>query len=186
LLLLCIAFACEPPCVALERLHAFNSQLLNAQDDKFENRELAAIIASKVHYHLEQFDESLTYALGAGALFTDQITSGKPSQYVFTILSKVYSMYLFYGRTRAAGVVAGVWCVGQAAFLLHRRVSEGNGLENLRTVEHRIGAVGYFAWFVLIVAWTRQHLDVPKVPGSILTYPCCFLCRFSPVSRAGD
>ena len=64
------------------------------QDDKFENRELAAIVASKVHYHLEQFDESLTYALGAGALFTDQITSGKPSQYVFTILSKVIDKYI--------------------------------------------------------------------------------------------
>ena len=63
------------------------------QNDKFDNRELAALIASKVHYHLEQFDESLSYALGAGALFTDQITSGKPSQYVHTILSKVTCLY---------------------------------------------------------------------------------------------
>jgi 26S proteasome regulatory subunit N2 len=47
-----------------------------------------------VHYHLEQFEESLTYALGAGKLFTDQITSGKPSQYVFTILSKVIDKYI--------------------------------------------------------------------------------------------
>lgn len=46
-------------------------------------------MASKVHYHLEQFSESLTYALGAGSLFTGQIHSGKPSLYVFTILSKV-------------------------------------------------------------------------------------------------
>lgn len=65
------------------------------QDDKFESRELAALVASKVHYHLEQFDESLSYALGAGALFTDQITSGKPSQYVFTILSKVTFVYRY-------------------------------------------------------------------------------------------
>jgi len=64
------------------------------EDDKFESRELAALVASKVHYHLEQFDESLSYALGAGALFTDQITSGKPSQYVFTILSKVIDKYI--------------------------------------------------------------------------------------------
>ena len=66
------------------------------QDDKFDNRELAALIASKVHYHLEQFDESLSYALGAGSLFTDQITSGKPSQYVHTILSKVIFLDRFF------------------------------------------------------------------------------------------
>jgi len=64
------------------------------EDDKFESRELAALVASKVHYHLEQFDESLSYALGSGSLFTDQITSGKPSQYVFTILSKVIDKYI--------------------------------------------------------------------------------------------
>ena len=72
------------------------------EDDKFGNRELAAIVASKVHYNLEQFDESLTYALGAGALFTDQITSGKPSQYVFTILSKVIDRYIAERLERTA------------------------------------------------------------------------------------
>jgi len=64
------------------------------EDDKFGSRELAALVASKVHYHLEQFSESLTYALGAGTLFTTQIHSGKPSQYVFTILSKVIDKYI--------------------------------------------------------------------------------------------
>ena len=51
-------------------------------------------MASKVHYHLEQFSESLTYALGAGSLFTGQIQGGKPSLYVFTILSKVIDQYI--------------------------------------------------------------------------------------------
>eukprot|EP00286_Rhodomonas_abbreviata_P028988 CAMPEP_0181315834 /NCGR_PEP_ID=MMETSP1101-20121128/15581_1 /TAXON_ID=46948 /ORGANISM="Rhodomonas abbreviata, Strain Caron Lab Isolate" /LENGTH=911 /DNA_ID=CAMNT_0023423057 /DNA_START=149 /DNA_END=2881 /DNA_ORIENTATION=- len=64
------------------------------EDEKFGSRELAALVASKVHYHLEQFAESLVYALGAGALFTGQIHSGKPSQYVFTILSKVIDKYI--------------------------------------------------------------------------------------------
>jgi 26S proteasome regulatory subunit N2 len=76
-------------CASREALAYFSGIYVLVQDDKFDNRELAALIASKVHYHLEQFDESLSYALGAGALFTDQITSGKPSQYVHTILSKV-------------------------------------------------------------------------------------------------
>jgi len=77
------------------------------QDDKFDNRELAALIASKVHYHLEQFDESLSYALGAGALFTDQITSGKPSQYVHTILSKVICLDRFFQTTKFKGNIRG-------------------------------------------------------------------------------
>ncbi|KAJ1475052.1 armadillo-type protein, partial [Baffinella frigidus] len=64
------------------------------EDEKFQSRELAALVASKVHYHLEQFSESLTYALGAGSLFTGQIHSGKPSLYVFTILSKVIDKYI--------------------------------------------------------------------------------------------
>ena len=47
-----------------------------------------------MHYHLEQYAESLTYALGAGTLFTDQIQTGKTSQYIFTILSKVVDKYI--------------------------------------------------------------------------------------------
>ena len=48
----------------------------------------------QVHYHLEQYQESLTYALGAGKLFTSQIHSGKPSQFTLTILSKVIDKYI--------------------------------------------------------------------------------------------
>ena len=64
------------------------------EDEKFSSRALAALVASKVHYHLEQYSESLTYALGAGTLFTDQIQAGKASQYIFTILSKVVDKYI--------------------------------------------------------------------------------------------
>jgi len=74
------------------------------QDEKFQSRELAALVASKVHYHLEQFSESLTYALGAGNLFTGQIHTGKPSLYVFTILSKVIDQYIAERVERSDGV----------------------------------------------------------------------------------
>lgn len=50
---------------------------------------------SQVHYHLEQYSESLGYALGAGTLFTDQVYApGKDSQYIFTIMSKVVDKYV--------------------------------------------------------------------------------------------
>ena len=35
-----------------------------------------------------------TYALGAGTLFTDQIQTGKTSQYIFTILSQAVDKYI--------------------------------------------------------------------------------------------
>ncbi len=39
------------------------------EDDSFPQRDLASLVASKVYYHLGEFDESLTFALGAGKLF---------------------------------------------------------------------------------------------------------------------
>lgn len=39
------------------------------EDTSFPNRELAALVASKVFYHLEEYDHSLRLALGAGQLF---------------------------------------------------------------------------------------------------------------------
>lgn len=39
------------------------------EDKSFNQHELAALVASKVYYHLGSFEDSLTYALGAGDLF---------------------------------------------------------------------------------------------------------------------
>ncbi|XP_033638179.1 26S proteasome non-ATPase regulatory subunit 1-like [Asterias rubens] len=59
------------------------------EDQSFPERELAALVASKVYYHLGGFEESLTYALGAGRLF-DVTTS---SEYVDTTISKCIDHY---------------------------------------------------------------------------------------------
>jgi len=39
------------------------------EDETFRNRELAALVASKVYYHLEQYNTAMSFALGAGKLF---------------------------------------------------------------------------------------------------------------------
>lgn len=44
------------------------SEILH-EDKAFQQHELAALVASKVYYHLGSFEDSLTYALGAGELF---------------------------------------------------------------------------------------------------------------------
>ena len=36
------------------------------ENPDFADRELAALVASKVYYHLGEFEDSVTFALGAG------------------------------------------------------------------------------------------------------------------------
>ena len=39
------------------------------EDETFPQRELAALIVSKVYFHLQEYNESMVFALGAGKLF---------------------------------------------------------------------------------------------------------------------
>ncbi|XP_077440261.1 26S proteasome non-ATPase regulatory subunit 1 isoform X1 [Vanacampus margaritifer] len=59
------------------------------EDETFRNREFAALVASKVFYHLGAFEESLNYALGAGDLFN--VTDD--TEYVETIIAKCIDHY---------------------------------------------------------------------------------------------
>lgn len=54
------------------------------ENESFKDRELAALVASKVYYHLGSFDNALQYALGANKLFNVD----EPSEYVETIICK--------------------------------------------------------------------------------------------------
>ncbi|XP_020602036.1 26S proteasome non-ATPase regulatory subunit 1-like [Orbicella faveolata] len=67
------------------------------EDEAFKQRQLSALLASKVYYHLGAYDDSLTYALGAGDLFD---VNGH-SEYVETIIGKVnYCQYLHVLKQR--------------------------------------------------------------------------------------
>ena len=59
------------------------SEMLH-EDTLFKHRDLAALVASKVYYHLGSFEDSLTFALGADQLFDVNGTS----EYVATIIGK--------------------------------------------------------------------------------------------------
>ena len=58
----------------------FSEELYERLD--FQERELAALVTSKVYYHLGAFQDSLTFALGAGQMFDVNGTS----EYIETIL----------------------------------------------------------------------------------------------------
>jgi len=66
-----------------------------------EVRQLAALVASKVYYHLGSYEDSLSYALGAGPLF--DVNHG--SQYVETIIAKCIDSYT--ARMNEEGAVRG-------------------------------------------------------------------------------
>ncbi|XP_030747913.1 26S proteasome non-ATPase regulatory subunit 1 [Sitophilus oryzae] len=59
------------------------------EDKVFQQHQLAALVASKVYYHLGAFEDSLTYALGAGDLFDVNARN----EYVETTISKCIDHY---------------------------------------------------------------------------------------------
>nr|KAJ3422693.1 proteasome regulatory particle base subunit [Polyrhizophydium stewartii] len=60
------------------------------EDPAFKHRDLAALVASKVYYHLGEFEESLSFALGAGKLFDLNLKT----EFVETIISKCIDKYI--------------------------------------------------------------------------------------------
>ena len=60
------------------------------EDTTFKHRNMAALVASKVYYHLGSFEDSLTFALGADRLFDVNDTS----EYVQTIIAKCIDHYI--------------------------------------------------------------------------------------------
>lgn len=60
------------------------------EDKGFNEQKLAALVASKVYYHLGAFNDSVHYALCAGNLFD----VNDRSEYVETIIGRLSSIFL--------------------------------------------------------------------------------------------
>jgi 26S proteasome regulatory subunit N2 len=63
---------------------------LLARDADFEHQKLAALVTSKVYYHLDEIDNALDYALAAGELF--DVTAD--SQYVSTLVAQAIDTFV--------------------------------------------------------------------------------------------
>ncbi|RMZ75974.1 hypothetical protein DV737_g5042, partial [Chaetothyriales sp. CBS 132003] len=72
------------------------------EDGGFPEHELAAIVAAKVYYHLEEYNESMAFALGAGKAF--QVDS--PGEFEDTIISKCVDTWIALSARRDAALVA--------------------------------------------------------------------------------
>ncbi|SJX65388.1 probable RPN2-26S proteasome regulatory subunit [Sporisorium reilianum f. sp. reilianum] len=87
---------------ALKRLdslvHQFWAEIADAiskieilyEDERFPDRKLAALVASKIYFHLGEHDEALMFALGAGPLFDVDVKD----EYVDTVVSKAIDRYI--------------------------------------------------------------------------------------------
>ena len=64
------------------------------ENEDFKERELAALVASKVYYHLGSFDNALQYALGANKYFNVD----ESSEYVETIIGMNFVYNIKYFR----------------------------------------------------------------------------------------
>lgn len=80
------------PCLILMLVNLVIGQLLTRmrhsealyEDESFPERELAALVAAKVYYQLQEYNESMVFALGAGKLFDIH----KAAEFEETILGK--------------------------------------------------------------------------------------------------
>lgn len=72
------------------------------EDDSFPERELAAIVASKVYYHLQAYNESMAFALGAGKYFK----LDHPGEFEDTIISKCVDTFIALSASRDATLAA--------------------------------------------------------------------------------
>ncbi|OJD19903.1 hypothetical protein AJ78_00097 [Emergomyces pasteurianus Ep9510] len=60
------------------------------EDESFKERELAALVASKVYYHLQEYNESMVFALGAGKL----LNLDHGGEFEETIISKCIDTFI--------------------------------------------------------------------------------------------
>ncbi|EPS66586.1 hypothetical protein M569_08186, partial [Genlisea aurea] len=67
------------------------------EDEEFDQRQLAALLVSKVFYYLGELNDSLLYALGAGPLFD----VSEDSDYVHTLLAKAIDEYAVFKNKSA-------------------------------------------------------------------------------------
>ncbi|KAK5657477.1 hypothetical protein OQA88_3049 [Cercophora sp. LCS_1] len=68
------------------------------EDETFPERQLAALVLAKVYFHLQAYNESMTFALAAGPLFK----LDAPGEFEETIISKCIDQYIAVSSSRHA------------------------------------------------------------------------------------
>ncbi|KAG9249107.1 putative 26S proteasome regulatory subunit rpn2 [Calycina marina] len=66
------------------------------EDESFPERQLASLVLAKVYYHLQEYEESMAFALGAGGLFK----LGNEGEFEETIISKCVDTYISFSAAQ--------------------------------------------------------------------------------------
>ncbi|KIY63518.1 26S proteasome regulatory complex, non-ATPase subcomplex, Rpn2/Psmd1 subunit [Cylindrobasidium torrendii FP15055 ss-10] len=82
---------------------ALIESLYESDDLPKDARDAAALLASKVYYYLGEYDESLSFALGAGSAFEAEARASGSEEYVETVVSKAIDRYIALRVTEPAG-----------------------------------------------------------------------------------
>lgn len=69
---------------------SYSESLYESPDLPIEARNSAALLASKVYYYLEEYDEALTFALGAGSAFQPDSNIPGDDEYIETLICGLY------------------------------------------------------------------------------------------------
>ncbi|KAI1793844.1 26S proteasome regulatory complex non-ATPase subcomplex Rpn2/Psmd1 subunit [Ganoderma leucocontextum] len=118
---------------------ALIESLYESDDLPQEAHDSAALLASKVYYYLGEYDEALSFALGAGSAFENDPRGPGSEEYVETIVSKAIDRYISSRATeqgdgkidsRLQGIIEGIFrrCIADGEF----RQAIGIALESRR------------------------------------------------------
>jgi hypothetical protein len=75
-----------PDCI----LWNYSESLHESPDLPIEARNSAALLASKVYYYLEEYDEALSFALGAGTAFQQDSSIPQDDEYIETLICESF------------------------------------------------------------------------------------------------
>lgn len=64
----------------------YRETLYESQEIPKDSRDAAALLASKVYYYLGEYDEALSFALGAGSAFEAESRATGSEEYLETII----------------------------------------------------------------------------------------------------
>lgn len=93
------------------------------EDESFPDRPLAAVVASKVYYHLQEYNESMAFALGSAKYFK----LDRAGQFEETIVSKCIDTFIALSAARDPTLIA----ASQAEDQLEKTFSQTEGAASL-------------------------------------------------------
>lgn len=101
------------------------------EDKVFQQHQLAALVASKVYYHLGAFEDSLTYALGAGDLFDVNARSEYVETTLGTLHTSIYTLLSHWDCFVAK-------CID---YYTQQRIALAEGSPEAKSIDSRLEAI---------------------------------------------